>query len=186
MKATIIRKGNILRIDGVLYRVLVMDHVTPGKGRAHIQTKLRNIIEGTQNEIRFRSDEDVERISFETKEMQFLYNDQEGFHFMDTSSYDQVALSDEQMAETQPYLVPDMVIQMQWFEDKPVSIELPPTVDLTVVETPPSVKDATASAQRKPAKMDTGLVVQVPAFIEEGEKLRINTAEGTYSERVKS
>jgi len=186
VKATIIRKGNILRIDGVLYRVLVMDHVTPGKGRAHIQTKLRNITEGTQTEIRFRSDEDVERVSFETKEMQFLYNDQEGFHFMDTSSYDQVALTDEQMSDTQPYLVADMVIQMQWFEDKPISIELPPTVDLTVVETPPAVKDATASAQRKPAKMDTGLVVQVPAFIEEGEKLRINTAEGTYSERVKS
>jgi elongation factor P len=185
MKATIIRKGNILRINGVLYRVLAMDHVTPGKGRAHIQTKLRNLTEGTQTEMRFRSDEDVERVSLETKEMQFLYSDGEGFHFMDTTSYDQIALAEDVLADSKAYLVADAMVQMQWFEGKALSVELPPTVELKVVETPPSVKDATASAQRKPAKMETGLVVQVPAFIEEGEMLRISTIDGSYSERVK-
>jgi len=185
MKATQIRKGNILRINNVLWRVLVMDHVTPGKGRAHIQTKLRNLQEGTQTEMRFRSDEDVERVALEQKQMQYLYSDQQGYHFMDTTTYDQVALADEVIADAKPYLVADAVVQMQWFEGQPLAVELPPTVDLKVVETPPSVKDATASAQRKPAQMETGLVVQVPAFIEEGEMLRISTIDGSYSERVK-
>ncbi len=185
MKATQLRKGNVVQIDGVLYRVLVMDHVTPGKGRAHIQTKLRNLMDGSQSEMRFRSDEDVERVSLEQKQMQFLYSDQLGFHFMDTSTYDQFTLSEEVMAEAKPYLIADAVIQLQWFEDKPVTVELPPTVDLKVVETPPTVKDATASAQRKPAKLETGLVVQVPAFIEEGEMIRVSTLDASYSERVK-
>jgi len=185
MKATTIRKGNIVRINGILYRVLVMDHVTPGKGRAHIQTKLRNLLDGTQTEMRFRSDEDIERVALETKEMQFLYSDQQGFHFMDTATYDQVALGEDILADAKPYLIADTVIQMQWFESKPVAIELPPVVDLKVIETTPSVKDATASAQRKPATLETGLVVQVPAFIEEGEMIRVSTLDGTYAERVK-
>ncbi len=185
MKATQIRKGNIVRIKGVLFRVLNMDHVTPGKGRAHVQTKLRNIQEGTQTEVRFRSDEDVERIVLEAKQMQFLYQDQSGHHFMDTETYEQVALSAEDLAGITPYLIPDAVVQMQWFEGKAIGVELPPVVDLKVVETMPGVKDATASAQRKPATMETGLVVQVPAFINPGEMIRINTADGSYAERVK-
>ncbi len=162
-----------------------MDHVTPGKGRAHIQTKLRNVQAGTQTEMRFRSDEDVERIALESKKMQFLYNDQQGYHFMDTTTYDQVALSDEVLAEATSFLVADAVIELQWFEGKPVAVELPPVVDLKVIETPPAVKDATASAQRKPATLETGLVVQVPAFIEEGEVIRVSTVDASYSERVR-
>jgi elongation factor P len=185
MKATQIRKGNILRINNVLWRVLVMDHVTPGKGRAHVQTKLRNLQEGTQTEMRFRSDEDVERVALEQKQMQYLYNDQQGYHFMDTTTYEQVALADDDIEDAKPYLVADSVVQMQWFEGRPLAVELAPTVDLKVVETPPGVKDATASAQRKPATLETGLVVQVPAFIEEGEMIRISTIDGSYSERVK-
>lgn len=185
MKATTIRKGNILRVKGNLYKVLVMDHVTPGKGRAHVQTKLRNLQDGNQTEVRFRSDEDVERVILEGKEMQFLYEDQNGLHFMDTSTYDQVAIAAEDLADVKPYLLADTVVQTQWFEGKPIGVELPPVVELTVVDTPPSVKDATASAQRKPATMETGLVVQVPAFIEPGEKIRVSTIDGSYSERVK-
>ncbi len=185
MKATLIRKGQLVRIDGTIYRVLNMDHVTPGKGRAHVQTKLRNIQYGTQTEMRFRSDQDVERIALESKQMQFLYKDPQGYHFMDTATYEQVALGEEALAEATPFLVPDAVIDLQWFEGKPVSVELPPVVDLKVVETPPVVKDATASAQRKPATLETGLVVQVPAFIEEGEMIRVSTIDATYAERVK-
>ena len=109
------------RIDGTIYRVLNMDHVTPGKGRAHVQTKLRNIQYGTQTEMRFRSDQDVERIALESKQMQFLYKDPQGYHFMDTATYEQVALSEEALAEATPFLVPDAVIDLQWFEGKPVS-----------------------------------------------------------------
>ena len=185
MKATNIRKGNIIRIKGVLYRVMNMDHVTPGKGRAHVQTKLRNFIEGTQTELRFRSDDDIEKVVIESKQMQFLYEDQTGMHFMDTESYEQVALAEEHVGDAKPYLLPDAVIGIQWFEGRPMGVELPPTVEMKVVDTPPGVKDSTASAQRKPATMETGLVVQVPAFIESGEMIRVSTVDGSYSERVK-
>ena len=118
MKATNIRRGNIVRHNNALYRVLSMDHVTPGKGRAHVQTKLRNLLDGTQTEVRFRSDADVERITLEGKEMQYLYSDNEGFHFMDTKTYDQVAVSEEALGSAMRYLVADAVIQMQWFEGR--------------------------------------------------------------------
>jgi elongation factor P len=185
MKATTVRKGNILRINNILYKVLIMDHVTPGKGRAHIQTKLRNISDGTQTEMRFRSSDDIERVSLESKEMQYLYNDPDGYHFMDVKSYEQVALTAETLGDVVQYIIPDMTIMMEWFEGNPVGIELPPTVDLKIVDTAPGIKDATASAQRKPAKVETGLVVQVPPFIEQGEVIRISTIDGSYSERAK-
>ena len=185
MKATQIRKGNIVRIDGTLYKIMQMDHVTPGKGRAHIQTKLRNLLEGTQTEKRFRSDENVERVALETKQMQYLYADGDDYHFMDTESYEQVSLTKDSLGDNVYYLIPDSTLNMEWFEGSPIGLDLPPVVDLKVIETPPGVKDATASAQRKPATMETGLVVQVPSFIEEGETIRISTADGSYSERAK-
>jgi len=185
MKATQIRKGNIVRIDGTLYKIMNMDHVTPGKGRAHIQTKLRSLLEGTQTEKRFRSDEDIEKVMIESKEMQYLYSDGDGFHFMDTTTYEQVALPSDTLGDAVQYLIPESTINLEWFEGNAIGVDLPPVVDLKVVETPPGVKDATASAQRKPAKMETGLVVQVPSFINEGEVIRINTTDASYSERAK-
>ena len=185
MKATQIRKGNVLKINDTLYRVLVMDHVTPGKGRAHVQTKLRALVDGTQSEMRFRSDEEVEKAFLETREMQYLYEDPDGYHFMDTGTYEQIHLSQEMLGDAVQYLLPNTMVMIQMHDGNPLGVELPPVVELTVVETQPGVKDATASAQRKPATMETGLVVQVPAFINEGEVLRINTTDGSYSERVK-
>jgi elongation factor P len=185
MKATTIRKGNIIRHNNVLYRVLNMDHVTPGKGRAHVQTKLRNLLDGTQTEVRFRSTDDVERVVMESKEMQYLYGDQDGHHFMDTATYEQVMLSEDALGDGVKYLLPEMTVSMEWFEGKPIGVELPPVVELKVVETAPGIKDATAQAQRKPATMENGLVVQVPAFIEEGEVIRVSTLDGSYSERAK-
>ena len=185
MKATQIRKGNIVRIDGTLYKIMNMDHVTPGKGRAHIQTKLRNLLEGTQTEKRFRSDEDIEKVMIETKEMQYLYSDGDGYHFMDTATYDQVALTKDTLGNAVQYLIADSTLNLEWFEGNAIGVDLPPVVALKVIETPPGVKDATASAQRKPAKMETGLVVQVPSFINEGEVIRINTTDASYSERAK-
>ncbi len=185
MKATQIRKGNIVRIDGTLYKIMRMDHVTPGKGRAHIQTKMRSLREGTQTEKRFRSDEEIEKVMIEIKEMQYLYNDGNGYHFMDTTTYDQVQLSADTLGNAVQYLIPDSTLNLEWFEGDAIGVDLPPMVELKVIETPPGVKDATASAQRKPAKMETGLMVQVPAFINEGEVIRINTTDASYSERAK-
>lgn len=185
MKATDIRKGNILRINNVLFRVMKMDHVTPGKGRAHVQTKMRNLLDGTQTEMRFRSSDDVEKVALESKQMQYLYSDGDGHHFMDTTSYEQITMDDDQVGEAKSFIIPDSVVTMEWFEERAIGIELPPVVELRVVETDPGIKDATASAQRKPAKMETGLVVQVPSFIEQDEVIRVSTADGSYSERAK-
>lgn len=185
MKATNIRKGNLLRIDDMLYRVISMDHVTPGKGRAHIQTKLRHLLDGTQKDVRFRSTDDVERVSLEQKQMQFLYTDGDHYHFMNTETFEQMALSTEMLGDSVNFMLPETTITMETFEGQPVGIELPPVVELKVVETAPGIKDATAQAQRKPAKLETGVTIQVPAFINEGEVIRVNTAEGTYSERAK-
>lgn len=185
MKATQVRKGNVIKIDEKLFKVLVMDHVTPGKGRAHVQLKLRNLLDGTQSEQRFSSDDKIEKVFIETKEMQYLYNDGDGYHFMNTETFEQIALSKEDLGDVVQYLIPDTVVQVQFYGERPIGIEPPPVVTLKVVECPPGVKDATASAQRKPATMETGLVVQVPSFIEEGEMLRVNTVDGSYSERAK-
>ena len=185
MKATQIRKGNTVRINGTLYKIMNMDHVTPGKGRAHIQTKLRSLLDGTQTEKRFRSDEDIEKVMIETKVMQYLYESGDEYHFMDTTTYDQVQLSAETLGNAVQYLVPDNTLNLEWFEGNAIGVDLPPVVELKVIETPPGVKDATASAQKKPATMETGLVVQVPAFIGEGEVIRINTTDASYSERAK-
>jgi len=185
MKATNIRRGNIIRHNDKLYRVLNMDHVTPGKGRAHVQTKLRNIIDGTQTEVRFRSGDDVEKVALETKEMQYLYNDPDGYHFMDTTSYEQVMLSAEMLGDSVQYLLPETTVSVETFEGNPIGVELPPVVELKVIETMPGIKDATAQAQRKPATLETGMIVQVPSFIEEGEVIRISTIDGSYSERAK-
>ncbi len=185
MKATNIRKGNVLKLDNELWKVMNMDHVTPGKGRAHIQTKLRKLSDGSQTEKRFRSDENVDKAYLENKEMQYLYSDAEGYHFMNTEDYEQVALGSDTLGDAMKYLVPDATLSMQLHEGTPVGIDLPPVVTLKVVETPPGVKDATASAQRKPATMETGLIVQVPPFINEGQSIRVNTEDGSYSERAK-
>lgn len=185
MKATDIRKGNILRINDVLYRVMRMDHVTPGKGRAHVQTKLRHLLEGTQTEMRFRSSDDVEKVALENKQMQYLYGDGDGYHFMDTETYEQIVLDEDQIGDAKDYIIPDTIVTVELFEERALGVELPPVVELKVVETMPGIKDATASAQRKPATLETGLVVQVPSFVEQDEVIRVNTADGSYSERAK-
>jgi elongation factor P len=186
MKANNIRKGNILKLNHELYRVLSMDHITPGNWRAMIQTKLRNLRDGTQTEIRFRSEDEVEKVALDTRMMQYLYSDGAGYHFMDTDTYEQVAVPAEVLGDAVQYLVPDAVIKMEWYGGRPVGIELPAAVDLRVTETAPGIRDATASAQRKPATVETGLVVQVPPFIEQGEVIRVSTLDGTYLERAKS
>ena len=155
------------------------------EGTCNQDGKLRNIIEGTQTEMRFRSEDDVERAVVETRDMQYLYADAEGHHMMDLESYEQVQLSQELFGDAVKYVVPESTVQVQVHEGAPIGLELPAAVELKVVETAPGIKDATASAQRKPATMETGLVVQVPPFIEEGEVLKVSTIDGSYLERAK-
>jgi elongation factor P len=170
----------VLRVDGHVFRVLEATHRTPGNLRAFVQAKMRNVISGIQSEQRFRSEDDLERVYIDTKEMQYLYHDNEGYHFMDTESYDQVALGDDVLGDTMSYVVPESMVTMDWFEGNPIGVEVPSSVDLKVVETAPGIKGATASAQKKPAKLETGLSVQVPSFINEGERVRISTEDGSY------
>ena len=133
---------------------------------------------------KFRAEEDVERATLDEREMQYLYNDGDHYYFMDTSTYEQIHISTEALGDSKDYLVPDSIIRVEFYDVEPVGIELPPTVDLLVKETVPGIKGATASAQVKPATLETGLVVQVPPFVNEGDKIRVNTETGEYQSRV--
>jgi len=184
MKANEMRKGMVIRFEGQVYKILEATHRTPGNLRAFVQIKMRNVMTGLGTEQRFRSEDDVEKVYLDTKTMQYLYHDAEGYHFMDTDTYDQVALSDDALGDTMSFIVAESTVTMDWFEGKPVGIEIPASVDLKVVETAPGIKGATASAQKKPAKLETGLVVQVPSFINEGEVVRIGTEDADYLGRA--
>jgi elongation factor P len=184
MKANDIRNGQILRMNGELYRVLSFQHRTPGNLRAFVQAKLRSLRTGTQTDVRFSSTEELDRVALDTRQMQYLYHDPSGYHFMDNDSYEQVALSDDVVGDVMPYVTPNSSVVMDWFEGVPVGIELPASVDLKVTETAPGIKGATASAQKKPATLETGLTVQVPSFIEEGETIRVSTQDGSYLGRA--
>ncbi len=184
LQATRIRKGMLIKMNGTLYRVLEFNHVTPGKGRAFVQTRLRNVRAGTLQDHRFASNDSVERAMLDNRSMQYLYSDGDAHHFMDTETFDQVHLGAETLGAAVNYLLPDSTITVQLFEGEPVGIEIPLTVDLAVEETAPSIKGATASAQLKPARLETGLVVQVPPFISNGDRVRVNTETGEYQSRV--
>ena len=184
IQATRLRKGMLIKVGNDLFRLLDVHHLTPGNKRAHIQCRMRNIRTLTLSDYKFRAEEDVERAMLDEREMQYLYNDADHFYFMDTSTYEQVHISHEALGDSKNYLIPDSTIRVEFYETEPVGIELPPTVDLVVKETVPWIKGATASAQVKPATLETGLVVQVPPFVNEGDKIRVSTETGEYQSRV--
>jgi elongation factor P len=184
LQATRLRKGNLIKVGNDLFRILELHHLTPGNKRAHIQVRMRNIRSGTLADQKFRAEEDVERATLDEREMQYLYSDGDDFYFMDTATYEQVHISAEALGDSKDYLVPEMTIRVEFYDVEPVGIELPPTVDLVVKNTVPGIKGATASAQVKPATLETGLVVNVPSFVNEGDKIRINTETGEYQGRV--
>jgi elongation factor P len=185
MKANRLRKGDLIMFEGDLFRVFEANHQTPGNLRARMQCKLKRLRDGMMKDQRFRAEDEVERGFLSQKRMQYLYRDGDDFHFMDNETYEQVALKAEDLGDNVYYLVPEATIQISFHEGAAVGVELPVTVDLKVVDTTPEVKGATASAQRKPATLETGLVVQVPSFIGPGESIRISTEDGSYLERVK-
>ena len=145
---------------------------------------MRSLKSGTMMEHRFSSEDRVEKAMLEEVEMEYLYDDGEYFYFMNTENYEQMHLMKDLLGDAVNYLIPNLKVKVEFYEGKPLSVELPATVDLTVVETEPGLKGATVSNVTKPAKTETGLVVQVPPFITEGEKIRVNTSEGTYQERA--
>jgi elongation factor P len=184
IQATRLRKGMLIKLGNDLFRILDLHHLTPGNKRAHIQARLRNIRTTTLADQKFRAEEDVERATLDEREMQYLYNDGDLYYFMDTSTFEQIHISQEALGDSRNYLIPDAVIRVEFYDTEPVGIELPQTVDLQVKETVPGIKGATASAQVKPATLETGLVVQVPPFVNEGDRIRVNTETGEYQSRV--
>jgi elongation factor P len=184
IQATRLRKGMLIKLGPDLFRILDLHHLTPGNKRAHIQARLRNIRTLSLADQKFRAEEDIERATLDEREMQYLYNDSDHYYFMDTSTYEQIHISQEALGDSKNYLMPDAIIRVEFYDVEPVGIELPPTVDLVVRETAPGIKGATASAQVKPATLETGLVVQVPPFVNEGDRIRVSTETGEYQSRV--
>lgn len=182
--ATQLRPGMIIKHNNDLHSVFSVEHRTPGNLRAFIQAKLRNLRTGAMFEHRFRSPDPIEKINVDEVQMEYLYNDGDAYYFMNTENYEQIHLTKDILGDAVDYLTPNLQIRVEFFDNKPVGIELPQTVDLKIIETEPGLKSATASSVTKPAKTETGLVVQVPPFINEGETIRVDTAEGVYLSRA--
>ncbi len=182
--ATQMRPGMIIKHNNDLHSVFSVEHRTPGNLRAFIQAKLRNLRTGAMFEHRFRSADAVEKVNVDEVTMEYLYNDGDSYYFMNTENYEQTHLTKDVLGDAVDYLIPNLQIQVEFFDGKAVGVELPQTVELTVVETEPGLKSATASSVTKPAKTETGLIVQVPPFINEGEKIRVDTSEGAYLSRA--
>lgn len=180
-----VRKGLKIQIDGDPFVVVDFQFVKPGKGNAFTRCKLKNMITGAVLDRTYRSGEKLQPASMEERNMQYLYNDESGYHFMDQQSYEQVAIPGDTLAEEARFLKENLEVQVLFFEDTPISISLPNFVELRVTDTEPGVKGDTVSGARKPATLETGAVINVPLFIERGEKLRIDTRSGEYVERVK-
>lgn len=174
----------VVKFNNDLYSVFTMTHRTPGNLRGFVQAKMRNLRSGTMIEHRFSSEDKVEKAVLEQHDMEYMYDDGEYYYFMNTETFEQLHLMKDLLGDATNYLIPQLKVSVEFYEGKPMSVELPATVDMTVVETEPGLKGATVSNVTKPAKTETGLVVQVPAFITEGEKIRVNTSEGTYQERA--
>jgi len=185
ISATGLRRGMIIRKDGELFSVFSFTHLTPGNKRGFVQSKLRNLRTGALIDHRFRSVDTVERVALEQQEMEYLYQDGADYVFMNTTTYEQVHLGENLLGNSILYLVPNITIRVEFHQQTPVGIQLPTTVDLEVVETEPGLKSATASNVNKPAKLETGLVVQVPPFVNAGEKVRVDTNSGDYLERAR-
>ncbi len=181
--ATQMRPGMVIKYKDDLHLVFSVEHRTPGNLRAFIQAKLRNVRTGSMFVERFRSPDPIDRVHVDEVKMEYLYNDGDDFYFMD-ESFEQTMLKRETLGDAVDYLTANLSIHVSFHDGKAVGIELPTAVEMTVVETEPGIKSATASSVTKPAKTETGLVVQVPPFINEGEKIRVDTAEGAYMSRA--
>lgn len=183
--ATQLRVGALILYQDAPHRILDLIHVTPGNKRGFVQTKLRNLRSGLQTEHKFSSNDKVDRVTLEQREMEYLYATGDEYCFMNAADYEQIGLSSDILGDAVRYLVPNMTITLEVYDGEPVGVGLPKTVDLTVSDTPPAMKGATVNNELKPATMETGLVVRVPGFIEVGETIRVDTQTGEYVSRAK-
>ncbi len=174
----------LIKVGEDLLRILELQHVTPGNLRGFVRVKLRNIRNGGVSDRKLRSDDTLDRATLEQREMQYLYKDGDAYCFMDTSSYEQVSLSSDMLSDSISYIKAEMTIQVEFYGSEAVGVELPSAVDLEVLDTAPGIKGATASAQVKPATLETGIVVQVPPFVNPGDTVRVNTDTGEYLSRA--
>ena len=184
IQSTQLRPGMIVKHNNELHSVFSVMHRTPGNLRGFVQAKMRNLKSSSMIEHRFSSEDRVEKVQLDEQEMEYLYDDGESYHFMNTESYEQTSLNKDLLGDAVDYLIPNLKVHVEFYEGKPISVELPPAVIMTVVETEPGLKGATVSNVTKPATMETGLVVQVPPFVNQGEKIKVSTAEGAYLERA--
>jgi elongation factor P len=178
------KKGMLIKIGEDLFRVLDLQHVTPGNLRGFVRVRFRNIRNGSLSDQKLRSEDTVERAVLDERQMQYLYKDGDSYHFMDTETYEQMHMSAEALGDSVNYIMPDATIAVEFYGSEPVGIELPVAVDLKVVDTVPGIKGATASNQIKPATLETGLVVNVPPFINPGDVVRVSTDTGEYLSRA--
>jgi len=185
MRASQMRKGQTVKIDGKLYVIVDYQHVKLGKGGAIYQTKLKSLTDGSIQNVRLRSEETIEEAYLDKRTYEYLYSSGSEHVLMDTTTYDQITLDDDAFGDGQKYLKPNSRLQVSMYDGKPIVVELPNTVDLAVTDTPPEIKGATATNQNKPATLETGLVVQVPPFIKVGDIIRVDTRTGEYVTRVK-
>jgi elongation factor P len=184
VKATLLRPGMVIQHEGDLFTVHSTEHRTPGNKRGSMQTRMKNLRTGAIIDYRFRAEEFVERAILDEIEFEYLYKEGDSYHFMNTESYEQMQMSSEELGESVYYLIPNTIVKIEFHDEKAIGVSLPDTMDLKVVQTEPTLQKATASSVMKPATLETGLVVNVPPFVNEGDKIRVDTTEARYVQRV--
>lgn len=184
MNATDLRRGSVIKVDGELCVVTGFQHVTPGKGQALMQTKIKNLRTGSITQRRFRSTDKVEDVFLDTKVMEYLYQDGSGYVFMDAKTYDQLTLGEDAVGEVMGYIPPNQQVKVTFHEGSPLSVDLPASVVLEVTETDPGEKGNTVTNVSKSATLETGMVVKVPLFVNQGEKIKVDTRTGEFMERA--
>jgi elongation factor P len=185
LSANDIRKGMVILFEGTPAKVMEFHHHTPGNLRAMVQTRLRNLLTGNSFEHRFRSNDTLERVVLEQHKMEYLYSDGSHHHFMNTETYEQVALTEDELGDTAQWLMPGLKIEVEFYDGTPIGVTLPASMELIVQDTEPVMKGATASNSNKPATLENGVTLQVPPFIVQGERIKVNPSEAKYIERVK-
>ena len=185
LSANEIRKGMVILHEGTPVKVMEFRHHTPGNLRAMVQTRLRNLLTGNSFEHRFRSNDTLEKVTLEQHKMEYLYSDGTHHHFMNGETYEQIAMTEEELGDAAQWLMPNLKIEVEFYDGTPIGVSLPGSMELIVTETEPVMKGATASNSNKPATLENGVTLYVPPFIVPGEKIRVNPAESKYMERVK-
>ncbi len=181
-----LKKGLKIELDGTPYKIVEYQHVKPGKGAAFVRTKIKSLVDGRVNEKTFHAGDKAEKPDLQEATMQYLYDDGEFLQFMDTATYDQIGFTRAQLGDTTDYLVESAEVTVLFHNGKPINVDPPAQVQLKVVETPPNFKGDTSSGSRKPATLETGLVVQVPYHVLEGDTVKVDTTSGEYLEKIKA